>query len=193
MAWSDSPWNPKNWGGGSSSGSSGTSFSRDSGDDPISNKMDSDADATMPRNSALDDLQMDLGLKPKNAAYYRDLGERSARSQAAMEQAMRSSDDDGPASAPEEEETEEEEVVETVAPKTSVETISQSIDELIAELLAGRQGQFDPSFVSGPAEEEAMEFEEKGRKSTIKTAPRGIVDLEDSSRLRPKRSLLAGQ
>ena len=144
-----------------------------------------------PKNSALDDLQMDLGIKPKNDVYYRDLADRQAKSQAMMEQAMRSSDD-GPSPAATEEETEEE-TIDTVSPETSVESISQSIDELIAELLAGREGQFDPSFVSGPAEEEAMEFEEKGRKSTIKTAPRGIVDLEDSSRLRPKRSLLAGQ
>ena len=37
-----------------------------------------------PKNSALDDLKMDLGLKTKNQAYYRDLEKRSAASQKAL-------------------------------------------------------------------------------------------------------------
>ncbi len=37
------------------------------------------------KNSALDDLKMDLGLKAKNTAYYRDLAKRSAASQKALE------------------------------------------------------------------------------------------------------------
>jgi len=37
-----------------------------------------------PKNSALDDLQMDLGMKPKNQVYFRDLEDRQKRSQEAM-------------------------------------------------------------------------------------------------------------
>ena len=41
--------------------------------------------ASAEKNSALDDLKMDLGLKAKNTAYYRDLGNRQAASQKALE------------------------------------------------------------------------------------------------------------
>ena len=179
MAWSDSPLNPKNWGGGSSSGSSISSAQDAIGP---SGNVSLDAIASAPKNSALDDLQMDLGLKPKNAAYYRDLDERSSKSQAMMEQAMRSSDD-GPSqqTTP----AEEKEAAEEATSGTP------TVDELISELeeLSKQTfgGEFDPSFVSGPAEEEAMEFEEKGRKSTIKTSAQGIVDAP-----KKKKSLLAG-
>ena len=40
--------------------------------------------ASAEKNSALDDLKMDLGLKAKNTAYYRDLAKRSAASQKAL-------------------------------------------------------------------------------------------------------------
>jgi len=58
-----------------------------------------------PRNSALDDLQMDLGMKPKNTAYFRDLKERQDRGKAAMENLGkdifgRPASDDSPAPAP---------------------------------------------------------------------------------------------
>jgi len=135
-----------------------------------------------PKNSALDDLQMDLGIKPKNDVYYRDLADRQAKSQAMMEQAMRSSDD-GPSqqTTP----AEEKEAAEEATSGTP------TVDELISELeeLSKQTfgGEFDPSFVSGPAEEEAMEFEEKGRRSTIKTSAQGIVDAP-----KKKKSLLAG-
>ena len=38
-----------------------------------------------PKNSAADDLRMDLGLKAKNQAYYRDLEKRKAASKKALE------------------------------------------------------------------------------------------------------------
>lgn len=53
-----------------------------------------DAIASAPTNSVIDDVQMDLGLKPKNAAYYRDLEKRSDRSTAMVEQMMASNDND---------------------------------------------------------------------------------------------------
>jgi hypothetical protein len=42
-----------------------------------------DAIASAPKNSMMDDIKMDLGIKPKNAAYYRDLPKRRKRSQEA--------------------------------------------------------------------------------------------------------------
>ena len=65
---------------------------------PISEEM-------APRNSALDDLKMDLGIKPKNVAYYRDLPERQSRSKEAMNNLGkdifgRPASDDSPAPAP---------------------------------------------------------------------------------------------
>lgn len=51
----------------------------------------------LPKNSAVDDVLMDLGIKEKNVQYGRDLAERQARSMAAAEQAMKSQNDDKPA------------------------------------------------------------------------------------------------
>ena len=51
----------------------------------------------LPKNSATDDLLMDLGIKEKNVVYQRDLADRQARSMAAAEQAMKSQNDDKPA------------------------------------------------------------------------------------------------
>lgn len=55
-----------------------------------------DAISSAPANSVIDTVQMDLGLKPKNAAYYRDLEERSDKSTAMVEQMMASNNDDSP-------------------------------------------------------------------------------------------------
>lgn len=64
---------------------------------PISEEM-------APKNSALDDIQMDLGMKPKNQAYFRDLEDRQKRSQEAMDNLGkdifgRPASDDSPAPA----------------------------------------------------------------------------------------------
>tara|TARA_R100000734_G_C3275009_1_gene70012 strand:- start:105 stop:755 length:651 start_codon:yes stop_codon:yes gene_type:complete len=40
--------------------------------------------ASAKKNTALDDLKMDLGVKEKNTAYYRDLGKRQTASQKAL-------------------------------------------------------------------------------------------------------------
>jgi|TARA_R100000084_G_C4653619_1_gene151426 hypothetical protein len=40
--------------------------------------------ASAKKNSAIDDLKMDLGIKEKNTAYYRDLGKRQKASQKAL-------------------------------------------------------------------------------------------------------------
>ncbi len=61
--------------------------------------------SSAPKNSALDDIQMDLGMKPKNTAYFRDLPDRQERSQDAMKNIGkdifgRPASDDSPAPAP---------------------------------------------------------------------------------------------
>jgi len=60
--------------------------------------------SSAPKNSALDDIQMDLGMKPKNQAYFRDLEDRQKRSQEAMDNLGkdifgRPASDDSPAPA----------------------------------------------------------------------------------------------
>ena len=59
-----------------------------------------DAIASAPKNSMMDDIKMDLGIKPKNAAYYRDLPKRSKKSQEAVEKMMKSSSKDSAPSKP---------------------------------------------------------------------------------------------
>ena len=49
-----------------------------------------DAIASAPKNSMMDDIKMDLGIKPKNAAYYRDLPKRSKKSQEMSDQMAKS-------------------------------------------------------------------------------------------------------
>jgi hypothetical protein len=182
MAWSDSPFNPKNWGGG------------DKKDDVTVDQpkggRGSEGLYSKPKNSALDDLQMDLGLKPKNDVYYRDLAERQARSQAMMEQMQSSSDNDSSPALKEEvkEETPVEDEVSIY--DADIDRLTQMINDLSKQIASQS---FDSGYVSGPAEQEAVDIEEKGPKGgTILTAPRGIVDAEDMARLRKKRSLLAG-
>jgi hypothetical protein len=203
MAWKDSPFNPKNWGGGSSnnnstpgtpSGVNSTSSSTNSGDSiqvsqPLGGRG-SESLLSKPKNSALDDLQMDLGLKPKNDVYYRDLADRSARSQDMMERMQSSSDNDS-SPAPKEEVKEEAPVEEEVSIyDADIDRLTQMIDDLSKQISSQS---FDRGYVSGPAEQKAVDIEEKGQKGgTVLTAPRGIVDAEDMARLRKKRSLLAG-
>ena len=145
-----------------------------------------------PKNSALDNLQMDLGLKPKNDVYYRDLAVRGAKSRALMEEMMSSRRDDKPRStAPTEEVKEETPVEEEVSIyDADIDRLTQMINDLSKQISSQS---FDRGYVSGPSEQEVVDIEEKGPKGgTILTAPRGIVDPEDMARLRKKRSLLAG-
>lgn len=187
MAWSDSPWNPKNW--GSSSRSTGV---KSSGSDAVSKKMDSDANATMPKNTALQDLQMDLGLIPKNDAYYRDLADRQARSAAAIE-ALSKSDKGSTTAQATQETAPAEEAPATVTPVTPVEDLTTQI-QTVSDVVTKKAPQTKST---GPAEDAARAFEEKGRKSTILTSAQGLDEYqmmtpEERKKLRSRRSLLAG-
>ena len=76
--------------------------------------------STAPKNSALQDLQMDLGIIPKNQAYYRDLEDRSIASQNAL-QKMKDKDDKPKAVV--------EEVVEEVVDEVVEETTDDDTDD----------------------------------------------------------------
>ena len=60
---------------------------------------------------------------------------------------------------------------------------------------AGGRAEQEAAISVGPAEDEAIEMYTKGRRATIATTPRGLLtdeDEEEDSRLRTRRSLLAG-
>jgi hypothetical protein len=76
----------------------------------------------LPKNSATDDLLMDLGIKEQNAAYQRDLAGRQARSRAAVEQSMKSSqNDDKPTT------------IMTVEPEVEVEVEAEAETETVLD------------------------------------------------------------
>lgn len=88
------------FGGGSKNKPTTSNFSSTNDAVGSSGNVSLDAIASAPKNSIMDDIQMDLGIKPKNAAYYRDLPDRQRRSQAAMERMMASNDNDDSSPAP---------------------------------------------------------------------------------------------
>jgi len=161
---------------------------------PISEEM-------APRNSALDDLKMDLGIKPKNVAYYRDLPERQSRSKEAMKNIGkdifgRPASDDSPAPAP------------TPTPEVKKETVA-NIPEMptppameTAEVQApskdegvglgtAASGEAEAAQIvaeaSGEAEEKVADAAKKGRRSTVQTSAQGLLTEAPT---RKRRSLM---
>tara|TARA_B100001059_G_C17832351_1_gene585531 strand:+ start:142 stop:726 length:585 start_codon:yes stop_codon:yes gene_type:complete len=153
-----------------------------------------------PRNSALDDLQMDLGMKPKNTAYFRDLKERQDRSKAAMDNLGkdifgRPASDDSPApaatptpeippvaEAPEVPEAPGMVTGEVQAPikedeKTGVGTAASGEAEA-AEIMAE---------AGGEAEKKVADTATKSRRSTVKTTAQGLLAEAPT---RKRRSLM---
>ena len=101
---------------------------------------------TAPANSATDDLLMDLGIKEKNDVYDRDLKARQARSTAAVEQAMKSSQkDDKPATimtAEPEPEPEAEPEAETVLDEVT-DTALTKAEEISKKVFTNGDGDID--------------------------------------------------
>lgn len=146
-----------------------------------------------PKNSAFDDLHMDLGIKPKNQAYYRDLEDRSQASKDALAQMKENRKDKNDKKAAAEETPKEEEVAETASTEQSeIQRLEELIEKLSQQTYSGN---FDPTYVSGEAEQKVVDREETGTKGgTIKTSPQGLttqIDPDDSNMLRKKKSLLA--
>ena len=176
-------------------GSSTNNISSTTGAVGSSGYVSADAIASAPKNSAIDDVKMDLGIKPKNTAYYRDLEKRgqAAKDAVAKMRENRKDKNDEKAAAAAEETPKEEEVAETASTEQSeVERLEELIEKLSQQTYGGN---FDPTFVSGEAEQKVVDREEKGTKSgTIKTSPQGLttqIDPDDPNVLRIRRSLLA--
>lgn len=159
---------------------------------PVSEEM-------APKNSALDDLKMDLGIKPKNTAYYRDLPERQSRSKEAMKNLGkdifgRPASDDRPAPAP----TPAPEVkpvadipeMPTPPEMETAEVQAPSKDEGVG-LGTAASGEAEAAKImaeaGGEAEEKVADAAKKGRRSTVQTSAQGLLTEAPT---RKRRSLM---
>tara|TARA_R100001443_G_C3319749_1_gene169728 strand:- start:352 stop:906 length:555 start_codon:yes stop_codon:yes gene_type:complete len=153
-----------------------------------------------PKNSALDDIQMDLGMKPKNQAYFRDLEDRAARSKAAMENLGKdifgrpASDRSAPAATPEPEPeiTASADVPEMPMPPemTTGEVQAPSKDEDVG-IGTAASGEAEAAKIiaeaGGEAEEKVAGAATKGRRSTVQTSAQGLLAQAPT---RKRRSLM---
>ena len=153
-----------------------------------------------PRNSALDDLQMDLGMKPKNTAYFRDLKERQDRSKAAMDNLGKDifgnpASDDSPAPAP--------------APTPEIPAVAEAPEvpeapgmvtgEVQAPIKEDEEtgvgtaasGEAEAAEImaeaGGEAEKKVADTATKSRRSTVKTTAQGLLAEAPT---RKRRSLM---
>lgn len=209
-------------GGGGSSDRPSTSSRTNSGDRITVSKptggRGSETVMSKPRNSAVDDFLMDIGAKPKNDVYYRDLVDRQERSQAAMRQAMSSSGGGGGSSS--RTTTTEDTSADTATtrrtvlppevdrPLTNVETVSTNTfvpDPPIytyptyggpsVGTAAGGVAEYNAAIGTsvGQAEDEALELMKKGRRATILTKPGGLLGTgEEEGQTRRRRTLIGG-
>ena len=159
---------------------------------PISEEM-------APKNSALDDLKMDLGIKPKNVAYYRDLPERQSRSKEAMKNIGkdifgRPASDDSPASAP----TPTPEVKPVAeapevpqAPSMTTAEVQAPLKEEEVGVGTAASGEAEAAQMiaeaGGEAEKEAAGTAKTSRRSTVQTSAQGLLTEAPTRR---RRSLM---
>jgi hypothetical protein len=166
--------------GGGGDGSRGT---------PDSSARGADMSVGAKKNTAYQNVKMDLGLEPKNSVYYRDLAARQEASKAAAASFSNKSDD-GPgrsSAAP----------VSTASTSTSaspeltpdVQAASSNVQDM-ADAVTGGVGA-DTASVGG-AEDEVLEGAKKGRQSTILTKPAGLLSVGDDEKTRRRRSLIGG-
>ena len=147
---------------------------------------------------AKDDIQMDLGIKPKDVDYYARLDDRKARSQKAMKELMAKANesDNRPAPAP------------TPTPEVKKETVADipemptppametaevqapSKDEGVG-LGTAASGEAEAAKImaeaSGEAEEKVADAAKKGRRSTVQTSAQGLLTEAPT---RKRRSLM---
>lgn len=194
-AWNESPFNPKNWGGGGSTTTAPKDDFDDSNEGFRSYTGGFTDDITMGAisfgssyESAAEKLE-EAGYSPSAIA---DFQARTKATQEANRPPPPTDDNYArPAPKPEPEEEEEEAVAEEEA--TPIEEKTDEIQEL-ADVITGKTEQTESA---GPAEDEAREFEKKGRRETVLTSMQGLQDgsvltIEDLKKLRERRSLLAG-
>ena len=156
---------------------------------PISEEM-------APKNSALDDLKMDLGIKPKNVAYYRDLPERQSRSKEAMKNIGkdifgRPASDDSPAPAP----TPTPEVKPVAeapevpqAPSMTTAEVQAPLKEEDVGVGTAASGEAEAAQMmaeaGGEAEKEAAGTAKTSRRSTVQTSAQGLLTEAPTRRRR---------
>tara|TARA_Y100001937_G_scaffold91749_1_gene124197 strand:+ start:1618 stop:2172 length:555 start_codon:yes stop_codon:yes gene_type:complete len=153
-----------------------------------------------PKNSALDDLQMDLGMKPKNQAYFRDLEDRQRRSQEAMKNIGKdifgrpASDRSTPVATPEPEPevTAAADIPEMPMPPemTTGEVQAPTKDKDVG-IGTAASGEAEAAEIiaeaGGEAEEKVADAATKGRRSTVRTTPQGLLAQAPT---RKRRSLM---
>lgn len=211
-------------GGSSSSGSNKTpkaSTTTNSGDritvsQPTGGRG-SETVMSKPKNSAIDDFLMDIGAKPKNDVYYRDLAARQARSAAMISSS--SDNDSGSSTATTDTSTDTDTDTttstdttttldtDTNTALTNVETISTDTFTNDADFTgnvtagasvgtaAGGVEQYEAAKETsvGQAEDEALELMKKGRRATILTKPGGLLGAgTEEGKTRRRRSLIGG-
>ena len=145
---------------------------------------------------AKDDIQMDLGIKPKDVDYYARLDDRKARSQKAMKELMAKANesDDRPAAAP----TTTQEVkavadipeMPTPPEMETAEVQAPSKDEGVG-LGTAASGEAEAAKIlaeaGGEAEEKVADAAKKGRRSTVQTSAQGLLTEAPT---RKRRSLM---
>ena len=145
---------------------------------------------------AKDDIQMDLGIKPKDVDYYARLDDRKARSQKAMKELMAKANesDDRPAAAP----TPTQEVkavadipeMPTPPEMETAEVQAPSKDEGVG-LGTAASGEAEAAKIlaeaGGEAEEKVADAAKKGRRSTVQTSAQGLLTEAPT---RKRRSLM---
>jgi hypothetical protein len=198
------------WGGGSTGGGGGgdrpsTSSRTNSGDrirvsQPTGGRG-SETVMSKPRNSAVDDFLMDIGAKPRNDVYYRDLVDRQERSQAAMRQAMSSSDNDSGSFKDTTTDTSTDTDTDTDTTTSTDTTTNLDTDtntaltnvETISTQTFSDDADFSADVSVGEAEDEALDLMKKGRRATILTKPGGLLGTgTEEGKTRRRRSLIGG-
>lgn len=129
-----------------------------------------------PKNSMMDDIKMDLGIMPKNDVYYRDLADRTRRSQEAMERMMASKKEDNKPSTSQSASTSTTSTSTSTAPKpplppSEVSTPGDAEQEVIDQV----SDQQNPSSGSSQAG------------GTIATTAAGLLSGDDAALRRRRR------
>ena len=170
----------------------------------------------LPKNSAVDTLLMDLGVKEKNVQYGRDLADRQARANAANAEMMKSDNNDSSVNAATFTDTTTTTDTgtgtgttldtDTDTALTNVDTISNDTfgddtdftgdagSGASVGTAAGGDAQATAASATsvGAAEDEAIDLMKKGRRSTILTTPGGLLGggEDEDKKTRRRRSLI---
>jgi len=157
-----------------------------------------------PANSAFTDIQMDLGLKPKNDVYYRDLAERGRRSRAIVERNLANmmNDDNDVTSGSVSSASVGSSGISAASSAPSSDAVEAAGEAAFDDVdfsassgssvgtAAGGEELAETATSVGGAEDDALKVATKGRRSTILTKPGGLLDIEEDEPTRRRRSLI---